>query len=419
MAAPSGGVNTTVPPHIMQELVAIADASSRPEPFVQYVQKAVADRNVETLKGIASFLYGTCLPLSTARVVFIEYCNALLSLQEPNFMDVAQYLFGLHALPNNSRNVAFNHTLTAVRDKVASEYEARGEYEKAAEELTHVPFDISSAPSNGVPLLRYNLRIARLFISAGLTEKAELYINRANTQLPQCMDEDVRLQHRFCQARILDSKRKFEDAAMKYYQLSQHPNIAILMDSMTDGDFSHALVHAVTCAILAPAGPRRSRVLAILYNDERSRSLDIFPLLQSIHMGRLLQTSQIEKFRPTLLPHQLTTHSDGDTVLDRAVMEHNLLAASRLYANIHFSELGVLLGISASKAETTAARMIYEKRMTATIDQVEGILEFSTNAPTQNIERWDAHIASLCGAVDDCVEAIVEKYPQFATHLEG
>lgn len=417
MAAPAGGVNANVPPHIMQELVAIAESSPRSDPFVRYVQKAVADRNFETLKGIASFLYGTCLPLSTARVVFIEYCNALLSLQEPPFMDIAQYLFGLHALPNNSRTFAFEHTLSTVREKVASEYESRGEYEKAAEELTHVPFDIVSVPNNG--MVRHNLRIARLFISAGLTEKAELYINRASTQLSQCTDDDVRLQYLFCQARVLDSKRKFDDAAMKYYQLSQHPNSGILMDSMTDGDFSRALVHAVTCAILAPAGPRRSRVLAILYNDERSRSLDIFPLLQSIHMGRLLQTSQIEKFRPTLLPHQLTTHSDGDTVLDRAVMEHNLLAASRLYANIHFSELGTLLGISTSKAETTAARMIYEKRMTATIDQVEGILEFSTNAPTQKIERWDAHIASLCGAVDDCVEAIVEKHPQFATHLES
>ncbi|CDF38273.1 unnamed protein product [Chondrus crispus] len=356
------------------------------------------------------------MPLSHARVVLIEYCDALLTLQEPPFMEIAQHLFRLHALPNNSRTLAFEQTLSSVRAKVATEYESRGEYERAAEELTYVPFDNAAVPNIGV--VRHNLRIARLFISAGLTEKAELYINRASARLPHFTEDDIRLQYLFCQARVLDSKRKFDDAAMKYYQLSQHPNGGGLMDSMTDGDFGHSLVHAVTCAILAPAGPRRSRVLAILYNDERSRSLDVFPLLQSIHMGRLLQTSQIEKFRPTLLPHQLTTHSDGDTVLDRAVMEHNLSAASRLYANIHFSELGTLLGISAAKAETTAARMIYEKRMTATIDQVQGILQFSTHSPTQKIERWDAHIASLCGAVDYCVEAIVKKHPQFATHLE-
>lgn len=32
-------------------------------------------------------------------------------------------------------------------------------------------------------------------------------------------------------------------------------------------------------------------------------------------------------------------------VLDRAVIEHNMLATSRLYNNISFEELGALLGI--------------------------------------------------------------------------
>lgn len=136
-------------------------------------------------------------------------------------------------------------------------------------------------------------------------------------------------------------------------------------------------------------------------------------------MGRLLQTKQVDTFRPTLLPRQMTADSDGDTVLDRAVLEHNLLAASRLYMNIHFTELGVLLGIPASKAEKIAASMIYEKRMNATIDQVEGMLDFSAIAPSQEIERWDGHIANLCSAVDDCVEAIVDKYPQFESYLES
>lgn len=417
MASSSENDVTDIPPPIFQELVSLSTTQQRNNGFDLYTQKAAAQKDVIAMKAAASFLYGAWMPLSHARLALMKYCNALLSVPEPFFMDIAQHLFRLHALPNNSRTLAFEQMLGTVREKVASEYESRGQYERAAEELTHVPFgNATSSPCTEV--VRHNLRIARLFISAGLTEKAEPHINRLSVRLPQCTDNDIRLQYLFCQARVLDSKRKFDDAAMKYYQLSQHPDSSSLMDSMTDGDFGHSLVHAVTCAILAPAGPRRSRVLAILYNDERSRSLGVFPLLQSIHMGRLLQTSQIEKFRPTLLPHQLTSHSDGDSVLDRAVMEHNLLAASRLYANIHFSELGTLLGITAAKAETTAARMIYEKRMTATIDQVQGVLEFSTHSPTQRIERWDAQIASLCSAVDNCVEAIVKKYPQFATHLE-
>jgi len=43
--------------------------------------------------------------------------------------------------------------------------------------------------------------------------------------------------------------------------------------------------------------------------------------------------------------------ADGSTVLDRAVIEHNLLSASKLYKNITFVELGQLLSISPDMAE--------------------------------------------------------------------
>ena len=62
------------------------------------------------------------------------------------------------------------------------------------------------------------------------------------------------------------------------------------------------------------------------------------------------------------------------TVLARAVIEHNLLSASKLYNNIFIPELGTLLGIDPTKAEKVAARMISEERLHASIDQVENIV---------------------------------------------
>ena len=41
----------------------------------------------------------------------------------------------------------------------------------------------------------------------------------------------------------------------------------------------------------------------------------------------------------------------GSTILERAVIEHNLLAASKLYNNISFEELGALLEISSTKVK--------------------------------------------------------------------
>ena len=59
--------------------------------------------------------------------------------------------------------------------------------------------------------------------------------------------------------------------------------------------------------------------------------------------------------------------ADGSTVLERAMIEHNLAAASKLYMNIYSEELGQLLGTSAEKAERVAARMIAEERLQVNI----------------------------------------------------
>ena len=45
----------------------------------------------------------------------------------------------------------------------------------------------------------------------------------------------------------------------------------------------------------------------------------------------------------------IAVFASGSSILDRAVVEHNLLSASKLYNNITFQELGALLEIPATK----------------------------------------------------------------------
>lgn len=68
----------------------------------------------------------------------------------------------------------------------------------------------------------------------------------------------------------------------------------------------------------------------------------------------------------------------GSTILERAVIEHNLLSASKLYNNVTFNELGALLEISPSKAEKIASQMITEGRMNGFIDQILAIVHFES-----------------------------------------
>jgi COP9 signalosome complex subunit 4 len=71
----------------------------------------------------------------------------------------------------------------------------------------------------------------------------------------------------------------------------------------------------------------------------------------------------VAAFGEQLKPHQMASLPDGTTVLEAAVIEHNLAAAARLYNNIYLSELGTLLGVDAIKAEEIASKMITESRL--------------------------------------------------------
>jgi len=93
-------------------------------------------------------------------------------------------------------------------------------------------------------------------------------------------------------------------------------------------------------------------------------------------LERILKGAEVRKFSELLRPHQLALLADNSTVLDRAVIEHNLLSASKLYNNIGFVELGTLLEISPQNAEKVAARMIAETRLKGSIDQIDQLIEF-------------------------------------------
>ncbi len=61
---------------------------------------------------------------------------------------------------------------------------------------------------------------------------------------------------------------------------------------------------------------------------------------------------QITQYSPLSLV--LNPHVPGSTILDRAVIEHNILSASKLYVNISFEELGRLLAIPPVKVRAVA-----------------------------------------------------------------
>lgn len=132
-------------------------------------------------------------------------------------------------------------------------------------------------------------------------------------------DQIVIIRFKTLHALLCDAERKFLEACAKYIELSQ----MVASGLINEESILKSLENAVTCAILAKAGPSRSRLFATLFRDERSARLPNYRILEKMFKERILRASEVAKFEETLQPHQRATLAGGVTVLKAAVNEHN------------------------------------------------------------------------------------------------
>lgn len=148
-----------------------------------------------------------------------------------------------------------------------------------------------------------------------------------------------------------------------------------------------------------------------IYKDDRLSQLDSLDdfathskILEKNFMHHLLRKDELVKFEESLAPHQRAIMGDGLTIVERGVIEHNMIAVSILYRSIYVKELANILDVDEQKAVKTAASMIMEGSLNGSIDQIEGLLEFHTDESQQNF--WDGSITSFCIELNNVADAI-------------
>jgi len=295
-----------------------------------------------------------------------------------------------------------------IRHHLATLYEKEEEWRKAADALVGIPLETGQKQYSPSYKLETYLKIARLFMEDEDPIQGEAYINRAAQLQSQTKDETLQIQFKACQGRIFDYKRKFIEAAQRFNELSYKTIIH-------EDERMSSLKNAMICTILAPAGKQRSRMLATLYKDERCQQLQGFNMLQKMYLDRLIKRSELTEFDSMLQTHQKALTSDGSSILEYSCIQHNLLAASKLYNNITLQGLGTLLEISPEKAERIASKMISEDRMQGRIDQIESTVHFESR---QVLQGWDEQIQSVCGQVNNIIEKITVSEPAWMARIQ-
>mmetsp|Transcript_38359 Transcript_38359/g.95192 ORF Transcript_38359/g.95192 Transcript_38359/m.95192 type:complete len:405 (-) Transcript_38359:261-1475(-) len=364
--------------------------------------------DVDGLKLLVVHMLSDDVPLVISRQILQTLCQEVQSLPSEHHKVTAQ--FALEKI--SPRVVSFEEQVSVLREGLAKLFQDEEEWSRAAGVLAGIDLDSGIRVLSDEYKLQKCVQIAVLYLEDDDALNAETFIKKASFLLEACKDDALELQFKTCYARILDAKRRFVEAALRYYALSQ----VDLGREMGKGkkvgaaDLAAALTSAISCTILAAAGPQRSRVLATLYKDDRCAALPIFPMMEKVYLERILRAAEVEAFSLTLKPHQLEVGPDGLTVLVRAVIEHNLLSASKLYNNIAVGELGQLLGVNADQAERTAAKMINEGRMKGSIDQVDGMIFFEdAGDAVAMVAQWDAQIMGICLQVNTVIELMQKK----------
>ncbi|KAG6785501.1 hypothetical protein POTOM_011234 [Populus tomentosa] len=367
---------------------AITDQRQKIEQYKHILSSVFSSNDIVQSKKFIDHMLSDDVPLVVSRQLLQTFAHELGRLEPETEKEIAMYTLA----QIQPRVVSFEEQVLIIREKLAELFESEQQWSKAAQMLSGIDLDSGMRIIDDTFRLSKCVQIARLYLEDDDAVNAEAFINKASFLVSNSQHEVLNLQYKVCYARILDLKRKFLEAALRYYNISQIEKRQIGDETIDEEALEQALSAAVTCTILAAAGPQRSRVLATLYK---------------VYLERILRKPEIDAFSEELKAHQKALLPDNFTVLDRAMIEHNLLSASKLYTNISFDELGTLLGIPPHKAEKIASRMIYEDRMRGTIDQVEAVIHFEDD--TEELQQWDQQIVGLCQALNDVLDSMAKK----------
>lgn len=354
-------------------------------------------------KQVADQIFAASLGIVSTRTFLTSFINTLRARNDHDLaIDVGTHTLNiLNATPTSSSS--FLEQAATLRDLIATGHEANEDFDQAARILAEIPLESSQRRVPDADKCQVWIRIVRNYLEVDDSTSAETYLNKLKNVIHNVTDSVLQLHFKLSQARINDAKRQFLAASQSYHEISYSTAIA-------EEERLHTLGMAIKCAILAPAGPMRSRALGRLYKDERAANLEEFGILEKMFLDRLIDPTEVDKFAEGLQPHQLAKTADGSTVLARAMVEHNLLAASRLYVNIDFDALGLLLGLDGEKAEDTTAKMIEQGRLKGKIDQIDRCIWFEEDGA---IQQWDSHVLGVAEEVEKVVDLMQKEIPNF------
>lgn len=388
-------------PSELSRAASIQDNSAKLSKYSEIISTVFGSTDISQYKQLVDLLLSADIPILQSREIFSVLACSIVSLNNDLIIEIAPYVLNVFA----NKGVSYDEDETKIREELADAYKAKGDFKKACLVLSAINLESASRNLSNDKKAEILLKITEFYLENGDEVTAESFNSKASNFVDDCNDVAYRLRNRVCHARILDYKGEFLQAARAYYSLSSETTLGIV-----ESDLLNLLERSITSCILAKASPQRSMMLATIYKDERSKPLTNFDMLQKMFMQRIIRKPDTEKFSKLLQEYQKYKLNSGFSVLENAILEHNIVAISKIYNNIKFNDLAELLEIPVAEAEVLIATMVQEKRFEATLDQLSGVVEFEKI--DAGLTVWEGQVELLCQSVEKLVEDIGKKYPE-------
>lgn len=187
----------------------MSDQKAKIERYKALLAEYLAQRATTSLKLFVQHIVSEDVQLVASRQVLQELAVALPKLPPEQLKEVG--LFAVEQI--HPRVSSFEEQAATIREALASLYEKEEDWSQAAKMLAGIPLDSGiRVLEDGYKVEKY-IKIAMLFLQDDESVSAETYINRASLLIDENTSGALKLQHKVCYARILDSKRKFLEAS--------------------------------------------------------------------------------------------------------------------------------------------------------------------------------------------------------------
>eukprot|EP00698_Gefionella_okellyi_P005695 TRINITY_DN15160_c0_g1_i1.p1 TRINITY_DN15160_c0_g1~~TRINITY_DN15160_c0_g1_i1.p1 ORF type:complete len:405 (-),score=115.14 TRINITY_DN15160_c0_g1_i1:28-1188(-) len=383
------------------QLSKIAAIAAQPEKIDAYKALISSTTDAKSLNAVVSHLVAESTQLVVSRQVLLAFAQAVEKLPADTLVEVGQFSLGVIA----PRLISFEDSYSTIAEALAKTYESQGKFRAAADTYSLIPLNSDQRAISDKQKLTTYMSIADNYIKASDFVAAEKCTNRAAVLEKEVKDAALSLRFKIANATVLDFRGKLLEASRHFFELSQQVEASRRLEF---------LQQAINTCILSAAGPQRNKVLTILYKDDFASKAVNFGILETVYHNKLVRGKAVADFAAQLKPHH-TAQVDGFSVLDNGLVQHNLLAASDIYHNMSFQQMGALLQVAPEKAEKIAAQMIMDKRLAASIDQIEGMVSFEASAATLPV--WDKQIENVCHSVDRVMSLLQRVNPALVSGL--